>query len=289
MNPTTTINSVLRGMRMCTAMLVILTATTSGQAQDISAGYSSAPFAEREVLRYSVSWSFFHLGSIEVRQSRIEGETRRRVQLRAHTASGIPFIDVDMRDISLLLPEDPRCTDFIVRIDHDPKEYRHYRHDPASGALTMLLSEGEGEAVRKKRNEPRRCFDALGVLMYMRGLAGSGEDLVIPVLMDYELVDTRIIAHREREDVDVDAFDDDVPAYRISVRAGWEEECVGGMDGDYELWCLADGSAIPLRAEIDLALGSISIELESFRRSGWKPGASTARLERGSGGKGGAR
>mgnify|MGYP000563181814 CR=1 FL=1 len=289
MKHTRTVNSVLRSMGITAVMLGIVIATAAGQSQNLSARYSSAPFAEREVLRYSVSWSFFHLGSIEVRQSRMEGDTRSRVQLRVRTASGIPFIDVDMRDISLLSPDDPRSTDFIVRIDHDPKEYRHYTHDPVSGTFTMLLKEGEGNPVRKKRTEPRRCFDALGVLMYMRGLAGSGENLVIPVLMDYELADTRIIAHREREEVDVDAFDDEVPAYRISVRAGWKEECVGGMDGDYELWCLADGSAIPLRAKIDLALGSISIELKSFRRSGWKPGASTASLERGSGGKGGVR
>ncbi len=279
------------GPRVLLALALTVFATTTLMGQNISSRYSSAPFAEGEVLRYSVSWSFVNLGSVEIRQSskRVPGDPRRRVQFTARTASGVPFIDLDIKDIALLLPRDPRCTDFIVRKNHDPKEKKHYRYNPETKHFSVVHSP-EGEPVkRNERKEARRCFDAVGMLMYMRGLAGSGENVNVPTLMDFEIVNTRLTCHREVEEIDVEAFDDDVPAHRVSVSAGWEDESAGGMQGDYEVWFLDDPSAIPVYAEIDLALGSIDIELESVKRPGWKPGATAARLQRDSENKGGAR
>ena len=279
------------GSRILLALALTVIVTTALQAQNISSRYSSAPFAEGEVLRYSVSWSFVHLGSVEIRQSakRTPGDPRRQVQFTARTASGVPFIDLAIKDVALLLPSDPRCTDFIVKKDHDPKEKKHYRYDPETKLFSVVHWPDGQPTQKKERTETRRCFDAVGVLMYMRGLAGSGERVNVPTLMDFEIVNTRLHCHRDLEEVDVEAFDDDVKAHRISVSAGWEDESAGGMQGDYEVWFLDDPSAIPVYAEIDLALGSIDIELESVKRPGWKPGATAARLRSDSEGKGGAR
>lgn len=279
------------GPRVLLALALTVIATTAVLGQNISSRYSPAPFAEGEVLRYSVSWSFVHLGSVEIRQSskRKAGDPRRKVQFTARTAAGVPFLDLAIKDIALLLPGDPRCTDFIVKKDHDPKEKKHYRYDPDT-KLFSVVHAPEGQPTQKRqRKETRRCFDAVGMLMYMRGLAGSGERVNVPTLMDFEIVNTRLHCHREVEEVDVEAFDDDVKAHRISVSAGWEDESAGGMQGDYEVWFLDDPSAIPVYAEIDLALGSIDIELESVRRPGWKPGATAARLQRDSKNTGGVR
>jgi hypothetical protein len=291
MNTNRTTRLIRQSKRLLAVLLAFLAMFTVTQSQSISNSYTSAPFAEGEVLRYSVSWSFVHLGSIEIRQStkRVANDARRRVQLTARTASGVPVVDIAIKDMALLLPSDPRCTDFIVRKDHDPKERKHYRYDPPTKRFTLEHVIGDQAPAKTARTEPRRCFDALGFLMYMRGLAGSGERIVVPTLMDFEIVDTRITCHRKVEEMDVEAFDDDVPAYRVSVSAGWEDESLGGMQGDYEVWFLDDPASIPVYAEIDLALGSISIELESCKRPGWKPGATAAKMQRGSKGKGGVR
>ncbi len=271
-----------------TAFLLLLSSAWCG-AQQVNSKYSTSPFAEKEVLRYSVHWTFVKLGTIELRQKMYsyKGGTRNKLQLIARTASGVPFINLDVRDISYLTPEDPRCMDFTVEKSDDVESKKRYIYDPARETFTLLHTEGNKKEDRKVRQEPRRCYDPLGFLMYMRGLAGSGVRETVPTLLDYEIVDTRIVCHREVEEMDVDAFEDDVRTRRVSLRAGWEDESVGGMQGDIELWFLEGPASIPVFAEMDLALGSIKIELQSCKRTDANDGKLQARLT-GTANKGGA-
>ncbi|MCB2203516.1 DUF3108 domain-containing protein [bacterium] len=275
----------------CALFLALaLLLTVAAQAQQINKHYNPAPFAKQEVLRYSVHYSFIRLGSIELRQRAVtkEGRSCGEVRLIARTASGVPFINLDMKETALLLREDPRCMDFRVEKSDDIERTRHYRYDEKSGTFSVEEKE-KGKAIEKKsRQESRRCFDAMGFLMYLRGLAGSGVRETVPTLMDFEIVDTRMACHREQEEMDVDAFDDDVMTYRTSLSAGWEDESVGGMQGDIEVWCLASGSAIPVYAEIDLALGSIDIELEKYSRKDMPAAVSEAKRQGGAGSSGSA-
>ncbi|MBE0646017.1 MAG: DUF3108 domain-containing protein [Bacteroidetes bacterium] len=246
---------------------------------------ATAPFAHEEVLRYSVHWSFVRLGSIELRQSlkKTANGNGAVVQLSARSASGLPFIDVNIRDRAVLDPGDPRCVEFTVRKEHEPAVTKKYAFDRETRTLSVEVREARQPPVRQQRTEKRDFYDALGMIMLLRGLAGSGQQITVPMLMDFEIVHSRAECSREIEEVDVPAFDEDVPAYRIALRSSWEDESIGGLGGDIDFWCSADEAAIPLRAEMDLTLGSIVIELESCKRPGWKQRAS-ADL-----GKGGAR
>jgi len=232
---------------------------------------TDSPFASAEVLRYSVRWSFVRLGSIELRQKPASNAAGAfaLVTLSARSASGLPFIDVHVRDRSVLDASDPRCRDFTVRKEHEPASVKKYTYDRNSRTLAMEITEAGQPSVRRQRVEQRDFYDALGVIMLLRGLAGSGERITIPMLMDFEIVHSKACCPREIEDISVSAFDDDVPAHRITLRSSWEDESVGGLGGDIDLWCSADAAAIPLRAEMELTLGSIVIELESCTRSGW--------------------
>ncbi len=273
----------------CITAFILLLPVFRGTAQDVNDKYSSAPFAKSEVLRYSVHWTFVKLGTIELRQKLYEykGEPRSKLQLIARTASGVPFINLDVRDLSYLTPEDPRCTDFTVEKNDDVESKKRYIYDPASTTFTLLHTEGNKKEVRKDKQEPKRCYDPLGFIMYMRGLAGSGVRETVPTLLDYEIVDTRIVCHRDVEEMDVDAYEDDVRTHRVSLSAGWEDESVGGMQGDIELWFLEGSTAIPVFAEMDLALGSIKIELQSCKRTNVRTEGLQARLS-GPARKGGA-
>lgn len=278
--------ALLFGVALYLAIPWALSLVALAQSTPLPSKYVSAPFSDNEVLRYSVHWSFVRLGSIELRQSsgRNNSGPTTAVQLSARSASGLPFIDVNVRDRSVLNPRDPRCTDFTVRKDHDPQEVKKYRFDPSSKTLSMEVSSEGLPPVSQQRTEHRVFYDALGMLMLLRGMAGSGEQITVPLLMDFEIVHSKAELSRAIEEVDVPAFDDDVPAYHIALRSSWEDESVGGLRGDIDLWCSTDAAAIPLRIEMSLALGSIVIELESCKRPGWRLSASAELPAKGNGG-----
>lgn len=223
------------------------------------------------MLRYSVRWSFVRLGSIALRQrcAPIADGSAALVTLAARFASGLPFIEMNVRDRSLLDAEDPRCREFIVRKEHEPASVKKYTYDRNSRMLALEITEAGQPAVRRQREERRDFYYALGVIMLLRGLAGTGRQVTIPMLRDFEIEHSNADCPREIEDIGVSASDDDIPARRISLRSSWEDESVGGLGGDIDLRCSADAAAIPLRAEMELTLGSIVIELESCKRPGW--------------------
>ncbi len=240
-----------------------------------SAVYSSAPFRAGEVLRYSVKWSFVRLGTIELRQGAPAqgGGPIRPVRLTALSASGLPFIDVRLREESQLDAADPRLRDCLVRREHDPREVKHYTYDILNELFALELRPEGKPATRQQRREAQRPHDAAGLLMMLRGYAGSGATLTVPTLMDFTIQRSRVSFPRAVEMLEVPAFDDEeVPAHRVEVRSSWTDESAGGMGGNFDLWCTTDAAAIPLRAEIEIALGSIVIELESCTRPGWSRG-----------------
>jgi proteasome assembly chaperone (PAC2) family protein len=53
--------------------------------------------------------------------------------------------------------------------------------------------------------------------------------------------------------------------------AKWTGASAAGLTGEFEGWISDDSAAIPILAEVKIALGSIWIELESWTRPGWSP------------------
>ena len=279
-----TITTILQ-QSICVLMTLFLAPVALGQVDARHASvkastvipkrYQSTPFKEGEVLRYSVRWTFVHVGSIELRQlpARNSGDKRRRVRFLSRSASGLPFIDVQLKDQALLDPSDPRLIEIVSKQLHDPKVIKTYRYDVNTNKFSQRINPLDGRSSYEERIEIKRVFDGIGLVMFLRGLSGSGERLTLPTMVDFTVTESRVHCPKAIEYIDVPAFEEDVAAHKISVSSSWEHSAAGGLQGNFELWCSADPAAVLLRAEIELTLGSVVIELESFRREGWKYGS----------------
>lgn len=274
------------------AALLLLLCSAAAVAQDnvLPASYVSSPFSGNEVLRYAVRWKFIRLGTFVVRQEvkTVDGVQRTLLRTSAKSASGLPFIDIRMKNQALLDPADPRCIAFMMQTDHEPAEITRYSCDAASGTLSMELRAGGKLVDRQTRKEARRVYDALGMFMLIRGMSGSGERMSIPLLFDFDVAESRTHSSTAVEHVEVPAIDREIPAHQTSIRSSWVHKSVGGLSGNMEVWCSADDAAIPLRVEVDIALGSIVLELEEVQRSGWSKNQCAELTKRNASNKGGS-
>ncbi len=285
----TSINTITAILKLSVFFLLILFLTRISYAQTgrrhaspskqistvIPNRYQRTPFKEGEVLRYSVRWTFIHVGSIELRQLPAQNskDERRHVRLTSRSASGLPFIDVQLKDQALLDPSDPRLIEIVSKQLHEPKLVKKYRYDVNTKKFSQRIKPYNGRSSYEERVEIKRVFDGIGLVMFIRGLSGSGERLTVPTMVDFTVTESRVHCPKAIEYIDVPAFEDDVAAHRISVSSSWEHSAAGGLQGNFKLWCSTDPAAVLLRAEIELTIGSMVIELESFRRSGWKYGS----------------
>ena len=265
-------STTLLALIFCFLLFGCIEASNAQQSGQFS-HYKSDPFSNGEVLRYKVKWGFIRLGTVEIRQTIPDASnpSRFQLQMKSKSAAGLPFIDVDVVNRSLLDARLPRGIETNVIENSKKKSRTTYVCNPKIPSIDIERLEGNLSTLKKSIPFAEPYFDALGTIMLARCIAGNTSAVPIAVTMDYQIKKTMIQYSRTTEMMDVDAFEDEIPARMFTLKSDWQDNTVGGMKGDITCWVSADDAAIPLRAEIDIALGSIVIELESCSRPGWSP------------------
>ncbi len=72
-----------------------------------------------------------------------------------------------------------------------------------------------------------------------------------------------------RDAVSLDIFDYDMAAIKIDGKADFIG--VLGLTGEFEGWLSDDDERVPLKARFNIILGSVTLELTSYKKIGWKP------------------
>lgn len=233
---------------------------------------NEAPFADGESLKYKVSWGFLNLGTVEASQAKLRDTSDNIycVFSRARSAPWLPFVNVNVVD-SALLRTDPPSNVWFRFVDSTSKSWAIYSHDSNSAVLSMKGVDKGKDTVTRTVEWKTPCYNALGFLMLIRTLSGSGLDVRVPVIVDYDLKPTEIIFHRKIEAIKVAACKEPVPAYRFETKGNWSDRYSDGTNANMTGWVSADSAAVPLLFKMKILVGNIDVELESYVRPGWIP------------------
>lgn len=229
-------------------------------------------FLDGEVLTYKVKWSFFRLGTVVIRQTQIDSAdpTRFLVSMDVQSAQGLPFIDLHFINQSVVSLVNPGMSVERIITGKDGQDRTTYAFDSRTGTI-MMSDSSNGRLVRAESVfADCPCYDALSLFMYARRYAAHDTSVILPTVNDFDVKSTEIRFTGEVEEVDVDALPDFSRARKFDGNALWVGKSFAGMKGPFRGWVSDDEAAVPLRAEIEIFLGSIVMELESYRRKGWK-------------------
>lgn len=256
---------------MCT--LVGLLQMSSGQtmSDSIPIAYSAKPFQAGEILRYKVKWIFIRLGTIVLTQQLVDSTDSSKflVTMHAESAWGLPFVDVFFEDRSILFSHSVANVHFTHESGRDEKSQLIYRYNSKTRHTITEQWKGGELLTYDSTAQEGSYYDAVGLFMLTRCLSGSGLAITAPTIMESELKDTKIQFTDEVEEIRVDALDHPVRARRIEGRAEWVNKSAAGMKGPFSGWISDDDAGIPLKADLKIFLGSITLELESYSRPGW--------------------
>ena len=228
-----------------------------------------------EELTYKVKYLFLNLGSITIRIN-----DRRFVNGRARYAA-TAFIDSRV----------PLITDLHVRFDSQFDErvfsYGWTAVDSTKDGVyvrniqfdydrdRMMVDRGErtdsGYVVERADTIAlaNHCQDGLSLYYYAREHVLERKEHNVPTVIDTEQVNTYINFTTELDEVSIGAVDYDVSVVGFDGRA----EFVGifGLTGGFEGWFSNDQARVPIVAYMNVIVGSIKVELESWNRPGWSP------------------
>lgn len=109
-------------------------------------------------------------------------------------------------------------------------------------------------------------YDAIGTFMMIRCLSASGFNITLNNIIDFKICQTHLNFSGAADTIKVAAFDELQKGWEFSGRADWVGKAYGGVSGPFRGWISQDAAAIPLKVKVKIFLGSITLELENFRR-----------------------
>jgi tetratricopeptide (TPR) repeat protein len=222
-------------------------------------------------LRYRAKYLFVGLADVTLAEGgplELHGQTARVLTLEARSTA--PFFHLDSRFESLLGGDGALLG--RRNLSNDPESPRRQAIadlDPATGAFRIRqVRDGLLQYDVLPSPAPARPYDGLSLVQVARSVARSGGSQSVLRMADAGWKGTlirRAGAERIRwQGKDVDT---------VCVEIGIASRGAAGLHGALQLWISDDARAIPYRARLAIAIGSVTLELMPPEPAGTSAGA----------------
>jgi hypothetical protein len=233
-----------------------------GNAQTRNNAYHSG-----EVLVYKVKYGFVKLGTLVVQTGGVGADGKAAAKMQFWTAD-VPFLNAKTQVTDVIDTKDNTLVRFSEKSsDGDKQVSKSMVYDRTAKTLTYSDNNVSNEV--SKDISP--FTDALGLLYNMRTWSGSGQkysfsmrgkDGARPVVISFT---------KKVENQEVPALNDkEIQTRVLEGHADMGTSSPLGANGAFTAYLSDDEAAIPVRIDMSIALGSISLVLDQIKgRSDW--------------------
>ena len=220
-----------------------------------------------EELVYKVKYGFIKLGTIVIQTGAIASDGTVSAHMHFWTAD-IPFIHAKTNVTDQFYSNDLTLHTFEEHSQNgDEKTDKYTTYDRAT--KTLIYADEKESNVVKHDMEP--YDDALGVLFNMRAWSGAvGHKYRFLIHTKGGVKPVTVSFTNQFSDEEVPALDDKI--VRTHILEGMTEaggSAPLGADGSFTAYVSDDDAAVPIRIEMSIAIGSITISLDRIKRTGW--------------------
>lgn len=234
-----------------------------------------------EELNYSVYYGFIKLGEVKFK---ITGKNKDgKKEFYTSTASiksfeSIPLVNINYIFESIMMYDksavhsgkftatefkEKSITNIYYTFDYDDKLIK-----------TIKEVDGKEEAKNELSIEKEKKFqDGLSLFYNARiqslsdKIKESGGRYNVPVYINEKESSVRYSFNTKPENVEIDMLDYDVKCIRVAGVADFVG--VFGLTGEFAGWFSDDEYRVPIKAKFNVTIGSITLELTSFKKKNW--------------------
>jgi len=225
------------------------------------------PLWPGERLTYTARYLFFRFATVEIENqgfTEVHGRRATRFVARMRSKPGFPFLSIDSRFESLI-GDDGRVLAHrnSSRDSTEAPRQAAYDMDPATGEC-VAREVVEGLFGFERFPLAPLDQDGLSIFVAARALAASGASLSVLTAMDSTWKGTEL---RTRGVERIRWAGGDVDA--VEVEAVGHYRGTAGFSGRLRTWISRDGRAVPYKASLKVALGSVVLDLrdDSLQRA----------------------
>jgi hypothetical protein len=231
-----------------------------------------------EELEYKVSYSFFNIGTLHFKildRKERNGRTIVKSRLVIESNPSLSWLtEVHIQFYGEM--DDSIFSYYWISEDSSKKgiDYHSLTFDYDESRLFFqkgtILSSGERKNSQVDTiNIKSRGQDGLSLYFYARENARQRKQVSVPIFIDNKESKANINFQNRIEDVEIGAVDYPIETVFIDGKADFVG--VVGLTGGFRGWFSNDDARIPILARLNVWLGSIKVELKSWRRADWRP------------------
>jgi len=230
-------------------------------------------FQVGEELVYNVRYGFIDLGQVRIvtqEKVREDGSSAYKSEAVIKSYSGVPFVDLHAIYQSVVDSGGFSRRFFGRTKENGEWDFSRYFFDYDHNRVLLEVGVGESDVRRRDTVALESTYhDGLSLFFYAREQLFSGKKMNIPTFVREEKGNTYIDFKMKHEAVETDFIDYPVDVLGFDGTAGFVG--VFGLTGDFEGWFSNDEARVPIMAKMKVIIGSVTLELVSWKRPGWEP------------------
>jgi hypothetical protein len=225
-------------------------------------------FQSGEQLVYKVKFGFIKLGTLVIKTDGAAGGNNIGARMQFWTAD-VPFLDTHDNITDVI---DTHAVHLMRFEEHqrngDKKTNKSFIYDPGAKTLSYSDDKVTGEVT----NNVNPFNDALSLFFNLRTWSASGQSYSFAMRgKDGEKTVAAHFTNREENQETPGTGDDAIKTRIVEGQAAMGSSSPLGANGKFTMYVTEDAAAIPVRIDMSIAVGSISIVLDKVTRSGWTP------------------
>lgn len=227
-----------------------------------------------EELTYRVSYMGITLGTIKTLVepwTTFNGKKSAKVKVFIDSHPNIPFVSLHSVYESWM---DENATfsykfNANTKVDDNTWDFDQYLFDYDAGVITTDKYRNRQKIKSQEFKSTKRFNDGSSILFTARRLVTSKKTYRIPSLIMDDTVSTVCNFLARPEAIKIDASSYPVQCLYFNGEANWTG--IYGLTGRFEGWFSDDEARIPIRAYMKVYVGSVTLELQTWKRGSWQP------------------
>ena len=229
--------------------------------------------SREEILIYKVKWTFIRVGTITIKTKFCEDNPDNiLVSMLVESNPIIPFVDINEYNETIIDCKTLMSNSFhgLYRNGNDTKKYFIQYDNKTRSSVWKAFDVSNKKMIDSVKiiNCPR-YVDGPSLFFFTRANAKTNKTINVPTMIEGKIENTKIIFTDTKEEFEIDALDYPIIAKQYLGFADWEGGSSQSLSGDFMGWISDDAEAIPVYAEVDVLIGHLKIELESWQRGNW--------------------
>lgn len=227
-----------------------------------------------EELTYRVSYLNVTLGTVRTvvePYTQLNGKKVAKVKIYIDSHPNIPFVSLHSIYESWIDTSITYTHKFNANtlIDNGQWEFDQYLFDYPGKKATIEKWRNKEKVSSQTIDLPKRYNDGSSILFAARSLLYAGKSYKIPTVIMEKPVSTVINFAGTKGTTEIDACSYPIKTVYLNGDANWTG--VYGLTGRFEGWFADDDSRIPVLAKMNVYVGSVTIELQKWKRGNWAP------------------